>query len=75
MEVSDKIVMKFKDSGKPFNPLENAVDIDSYDMEQQVGGLGRLLAFEIADQADYEYRDNKNILTLIKRLEKQEESS
>lgn len=65
MEVSDKIVMKFQDNGKPFNPLENAVDIDSYDMDGQIGGLGRLLAFKIADQTEYEYADNKNILTLI----------
>lgn len=69
MEVSDRIIMKFQDNGKPFNPLENTVDIDDYDMDMQIGGLGRLLAFEIADKADYEYTDNKNILILIKNLD------
>lgn len=69
MEVSDKIIMRFQDNGNSFNPLENTVDIDGYDIDMQIGGLGRLLAFEIADKADYEYRDNKNILILTKNLD------
>lgn len=68
IEVSDKIVIKFWDSGKMFNPLENAMDIGNYDMDTQIGGLGRFIAFEIADNAEYEYKDNKNILTIIKNL-------
>ena len=69
LEVSDKAIMKFQDNGRPFNPLENTVDIDSYDMDMQIGGLGRLLAFELSDKADYQYADNKNILILTKNLD------
>ena len=72
VEVSDKIQMRFCDSGKPFNPIENAVDIDGYDIETQIGGLGRWIAFDLADKADYEYRDNKNILTIVKYLKEEE---
>lgn len=69
LEVSDKVIMKFQDNGRPFNPLENTVDIDSYDMDLQIGGFGRLLAFELSDKADYQYADNKNILILTKNLD------
>ena len=69
MEVSDRIVMTFQDGGKPFNPLENTVDIDDYDMDTQIGGLGRLLATEIMDRAEYAYVDQKNSLVLIKNLD------
>lgn len=72
VEVSDKIQMRFCDSGKPFNPVENTVDIDGYDIDTQIGGLGRRIAFDLADKADYEYRDNKNILTIVKYLKEEE---
>ncbi|MDE6252491.1 MAG: SpoIIE family protein phosphatase [Lachnospiraceae bacterium] len=72
VEVSDKIVIKFCDSGKRFNPLENTIDIDDYDIDTQIGGLGRMIAFDIADKADYEYKDNKNILTIIKHLKEEQ---
>lgn len=68
LEVSDKIVMKFSDDGKEFNPIKNRADIDSYDIDSQVGGLGIYLALNIADEADYEYKNNKNILTITKYL-------
>ena len=38
----------------------------------QIGGLGRMIAFDIADKADYEYKDNKNILTIIKHLKEEQ---
>lgn len=72
LEVTDEVQMKFCDSGKPFNPLENTVDIDGYDIDTQIGGLGRQIAFDLADKTDYEYRDNKNILTIVKYLKEEE---
>ena len=65
MQISEQIVMKFCDSGKRFNPLENMEDISNYDMDAQIGGLGRQIAFNLADEAQYEYSNGKNILTLI----------
>lgn len=71
IEVSDKIVMKFCDSGKKFNPLKNLTDIDSYDIDSQIGGLGRFIALSIADKADYEYKKNRNILTITKYFQEE----
>jgi len=71
IEVSDKIVMKFCDSGKKFNPLKNLTDIDSYDIDSQIGGLGRLIALSIADKADYKYKKNRNILTITKYFQEE----
>ncbi len=68
MELSDKLVLTFSDSGKKFNPLEHTADIAHYDMDLQIGGLGIFLAFEIADHVEYNYIDHKNILTLTKFL-------
>lgn len=65
MRISDQILVEFRDRGKAFNPLENMVDVENYDMDTQVGGLGRLLAFDMADQVHYEYSNGCNILILI----------
>lgn len=71
IEVSDSIQIKFCDSGKPFNPTNNPIDIDEYDLDTQIGGLGRQIAFDLVDEVDYEYKDNKNILTLVKYLKEE----
>ena len=56
--------LTFIDGGKPFDPTADLLDIDEYDHEHAVGGLGRFLTFSIADDYRYEYRDGKNILHL-----------
>lgn len=33
--------------------------VETYDIDTQVGGLGRLTAIEVADQVSYEYRRTK----------------
>lgn len=63
---SNCVTLKFEDTGIPFNPTENMVDVDSYDINTSVGGLGRFIAFENVDHVKYEYSENKNILTLTK---------
>lgn len=69
MEVSSAvIILTFTDNGQPFNPLEDQADPDSYDLDTQIGGLGRLLAFSIMDEARYQYKDGQNVLTLTKHL-------
>lgn len=64
MTVSDQVQVEIRDSGKAFDPREQMVDVEAYDIDTQIGGLGRLIAFEMADQVDYEYSCGSNILTL-----------
>ncbi len=71
-EVSDRFVLRFIDGGRQYDPRENAADPESYDVDEDVGGLGRLIAFTVSDRVDYEYRDGKNILTMIKYWQEEE---
>ena len=64
MRISDQILVEFHDSGKAFNPLEDMVDVENYDIDTQIGGLGRLLAFDMAEQVRYKYSNGSNILVL-----------
>lgn len=66
LTLSDRVVMRFEDGGIPYNPLEDVPDTnEDYDPDLQIGGLGKFLSFSLADDVRYEYRDGKNILTLI----------
>ncbi len=62
--LGDTIGLIFADKGKPFDPTVDVQDIDEYDHENRIGGLGRFLIFSIADEYTYAYKDNKNILSL-----------
>lgn len=66
IRVSKKIMLRFTDSGVPFDPTKDMIDTDGYDIDRQTGGLGRLIAFGSADDVKYEYKDGNNVLTLIK---------
>ena len=60
--------MCFEDNGIPYDPTKDVpVDAD-YDPDLQMGGLGKLIAFTIADSVVYEYTDDKNKLTITKYL-------
>lgn len=65
----DKVIMTFEDNGIPFNQGENVIDIEDYDFDNAVGGLGRFITFSVADNYSYERRDNKNILKIIKNIQ------
>ena len=59
----------FIDSGIPFNPLEkDKPDIKLPLEKRKIGGLGIYLTKKFMDDIQYEYKDNKNILTLVKNL-------
>ena len=63
---NDKIVLKFEDFGIPYNPLEKPdPDITLSLEERQLGGLGIFMVKEMAENVVYEYKDEKNILTII----------
>ena len=65
----DEITFTVTDKGKPFDPTARPdVDIDLDAGERPVGGLGIHLFRKIMDSVTYKRQDNKNILTLTKRI-------
>lgn len=64
-----KVVISFEDNGLPFNPLEKAdPDITLSAEERGIGGLGIFMVKKTMDDVRYEYKDNKNILTIEKTI-------
>ena len=64
------VVIRFTDSGKPFNPLEKEIP-DTISMsadDRPIGGLGIYMVRKLMDEVAYEYRDGKNVLLLRKRI-------
>ena len=68
--ISDKtkVTITFTDSGKQFDPTKDLLNIEDYDMDNSIGGLGRFMTFNIADEYSYEYKDGKNILSITKNI-------
>ena len=59
----------FSDSGRPFNPLEKEdPDVSLPVEERDIGGLGIFMTKKTMDDVRYEYRDGRNILTLVKEI-------
>lgn len=68
---NNDLTLVFKDNGQPFNPLtQDAPDTVSPIKERNVGGLGILIVKKIATSLSYEYRDECNILTFVKSIDK-----
>lgn len=64
-----KVQMIFEDQGTPYNPLEKAdPDITLSAEERDIGGLGIYMVKQSMDDVTYQYKDGKNILTLMKKL-------
>ena len=71
---NDKSSVKFvfRDSGKPFNPLDKKdPNITASSDEREIGGLGIYMVKQIMDSVAYEYTNNQNVLTLIKNRKQQ----
>ncbi len=70
MEVSDnEATIIFEDTGIPYDPLaKEDPDVTLSAEERQIGGLGIYMVKKSMDSMEYEYRDNKNILTLKKKF-------
>ena len=66
IDVSDKTELTFIDYGPKFDPTENILNIDDYDMESSVGGLGRFITFNIMDEYSYKRENGANILKISK---------
>lgn len=66
---SGTLTVTFKDSGKPFNPLDrDDPDLTLSAEERRIGGLGIFLTKKFMDSVDYEFADGKNILKITKKI-------
>lgn len=65
----DTVRLQFADSGKPYDPLKNDdPDITLAAEEREIGGLGIFIVKKSMDSVSYEYKDGKNILTILKKI-------
>ena len=67
----DKAVFKvvFRDSGLQFNPLAKAdPDLTLSASERKIGGLGIFLTKKFMDSVEYEYKNGKNCLQIVKNI-------
>ena len=63
------LTMVFEDSGEMFDPLKKPdPDISASAEEREIGGLGIFLTKKLMDEVNYEYKNGKNILTLVKKI-------
>ena len=63
------VSITFIDRGIPYDPLKKKdPDVTLTAEERDIGGLGIFMTKKIMDDVAYEYRDEKNILTLKKNL-------
>jgi len=66
---ADHVSFTITDTGKPFDPTAWAEpDFTLSAEERPLGGLGIHLVRHIMDETRYQRKDNKNILTLMKRM-------
>ena len=65
----DEVVFTITDSGVPFDPTQQQdPDVTQSAEERPIGGLGIFLVRQIMDDIRYERKDDKNILTLTRKL-------
>lgn len=65
----DSIIIRFKDGGTPFNPLDREMPDTTKPLEERrIGGLGIFLTIKKMDEVKYEYTDQQNVLTIMKKL-------
>jgi serine/threonine-protein kinase RsbW len=65
----ETIIVKLKDTGIPFNPLEKEEVSPPTDISnQEIGGLGIHFIKKLVDLMEYTYSENTNILTLTKYI-------
>ena len=66
---TDAAEITFVDRGAPYDPLAKPdPDVTLSAEERQIGGLGIYMVKKSMDDMRYEYRDDRNILTLVKHI-------
>jgi len=67
---NEKVNIQIKDRGEPFDPLKvDTPDLSVPLKERSPGGLGIHFLKTVTDSVHYQFKDGKNILTLIKNLD------
>ena len=67
---ADRLLITIEDDGLPFNPFaQDAVDTTLSLEERDIGGLGIHLVMNVMDDVSYERHSDRNVVTLIKKLE------
>ena len=71
-KADDRVAIRFKDGGEPFNPLAQEMpDINLSWKQRRLGGLGIYLVKKKMDDVRYSYVDNRNVLTIGKVINRQ----
>jgi len=69
VSIKDKTIIKFEDSGLPYNPLEQPDPVlDKPIADREIGGLGIYMVKKLMDSVEYSREDGKNILIMSKSL-------
>ena len=67
------LTLEFRESGVPFNPLDQpAPDLDADILDRPTGGLGLHLVKQVSEDAHYERVGNYNVLRLTLRIPTEE---
>lgn len=67
---NSRLYLTFADDGVPYNPLmAQEPDITLSAQERSIGGLGIFIVRKMAENMEYVYEDNKNVLKITIRLE------
>ncbi len=66
----DEFHVIVKDEGRPFDPTKMPPPDLTSELEQRtIGGLGIYFVRRVMTRMDYEYKDGKNIVTMVKKLD------
>ena len=69
LDAPKRVKVTFIDEGIPYDPLKKEdPDITLSAEERQIGGLGIYMVKKSMDAVTYEYKDNKNVLTIEKNI-------
>ena len=72
-KTDNRIVICFRDGGRPFNPLEQESPDTNLSWDQrEIGGLGIFLVVSKMDEVRYVYEDHQNVLTIEKEMNPQQ---
>ncbi len=64
----DEIIVVIKDRGKPFDPTSvQPPDMNASLEERKAGGLGIYFMKKLMDEVRYEFKEGKNVLTMVVR--------
>ncbi len=71
-ELPDRVIeVILRDSGVPFNPLEQKdPDVTLKAEDRQIGGLGIYMVKKSMDEVTYHFENGQNVLTLRKKIGK-----